>query len=156
MTVVPELFAPSVIVLPSTTITSLAPSTRPLTVKVSPVIVCPDSIVLAAAPPNTFTAAACVPSPAASVKVGLQRRGGQGWRIVDRRDRDQDELTDAVQPAIGRTTRVGDVELKARDAARVGRRPELHAPDVGQGVGTHPTSVVPSARYTLPRLRGWP
>ena len=43
----------------------------PLTVKVRPLMVWPDSIVLAFAPENTDTAAACVPSPAASVNVGL-------------------------------------------------------------------------------------
>ena len=69
--VVPELVEPSVIVLPSTTIVSLAPSTRPLTVKVSPVTVWPVSTVLTAAPLNTDTAAACVPAPAASVNVGF-------------------------------------------------------------------------------------
>ena len=58
VTVVPELVAPRVIVCPSTTITSFAPSTRPLTVKVRPVIVCADSMVLAAAVLNTVTAAA--------------------------------------------------------------------------------------------------
>ena len=61
----------SEIVVPSTTIFSFAPSTSPLTVKASEVIVCPASIGFTAAPPNTDTAGACVPKPAASVKVGF-------------------------------------------------------------------------------------
>ena len=69
--VVPELVEPSVMLLPSTTIVSFAPSASPLTVNVRPVIVWPASIVLVDAPLNTDTAAACVPNPAASWKVGF-------------------------------------------------------------------------------------
>ena len=69
--VVPLLVAPKVIVLPSTTIDSFAPSAKPLTVKVRPVIVCPVSMVLALAELKTFTAAPCTPKPEPSVKVGF-------------------------------------------------------------------------------------
>ena len=68
--VVPEELAPRVIVVPSTTIRSLAPSSRPPTVKVRPVMVCPLSTVPTAAPLNTLTAAACV-DPAPSANVGF-------------------------------------------------------------------------------------
>ena len=56
--------------VPLTRIFSLSPSSKPLTVKVKPVIVWPASTVPIAAPLNTATAAACV-EPAPSVKVGL-------------------------------------------------------------------------------------
>ena len=69
--VVPLLVEPKVIVVPSTTIASFAPSAKPLTVNVKLVIVCPLSIVLALALLNTLTAAACVPKPAASWNVGF-------------------------------------------------------------------------------------
>ena len=67
----PTVLAPSVMVVPSTTIDSLAPSWRPLTVKSSSTMPWPASIVLVFAPEKTGTAAACVPTPAASVKVGF-------------------------------------------------------------------------------------
>ena len=67
--VVPEESAPSVIAVPSTTRFSFAPSASPPIVKVRPMIVCPASTVPALAPENTATAAPCVPTPAASVKV---------------------------------------------------------------------------------------
>ena len=57
-------------VVPSTTIDSLAPSAKPVTVNVKPAIFCPLSTVLIVAPLNTFTAAACE-DPAPSVKVGF-------------------------------------------------------------------------------------
>ncbi len=69
--VVPDEVAPSVIVVPSTTILSFAPSCNPLTVNVRPVIVCPASTVPTDAPLNTATGEACVPKPAASVNVGF-------------------------------------------------------------------------------------
>src|ERR1051325_6896034 len=69
--VVPELLAPNVMAVPSTESFSLAPSCKPLTVKVNEVMVWPDSTVLALAPLYTLTAAACVPAPAASVNVGF-------------------------------------------------------------------------------------
>ena len=62
--------APKEIVVPSTRIFSFTPSTRPPTVNVRPVMVCPASTVLMLAEVNTVTAVACV-EPAPSVKVGL-------------------------------------------------------------------------------------
>ena len=52
-------------------------------------------------------------------------------RIINRRHGEQDKLAGRIDPTIGRTTRVVDIELKGRDSARVGRRFELHALDVG-------------------------
>ena len=60
LVVVPVLSAPKVMVLPSTMIDSLAPSCKPLTLKVKPVMVCPASNGSVAALPNTLTAEACV------------------------------------------------------------------------------------------------
>ena len=57
-------------VVPSTTVFSLVPSTKPLTVKVSPLTVWPASMVLMLAPEKAATAEAWA-LPAASVKVGL-------------------------------------------------------------------------------------
>ena len=56
--------------VPSTTILSLVPSSKPLTVNVRPVIDWPTSTVLTNAALNTATALACV-DPAPSVKIGL-------------------------------------------------------------------------------------
>src|SRR5476649_2956868 len=69
--VVPLLVTPNVIVLPSTTIVSFAPSASPDTVNVKLVTVWPLSTTPAVAPLKTVTAAACVPEPAASVNDGF-------------------------------------------------------------------------------------
>src|SRR3954453_19725741 len=68
--VLPDELAPSVIAVPSTTIFSFDASTSPPAVKVSPLMLCPLSIVLMLAPENAVTAAPWV-CAVPSVNVGL-------------------------------------------------------------------------------------
>src|SRR5258708_40140624 len=79
--VVPDELAPSAMLVPSTVTCSLAPSLRPPTFRVRPMMVWPLSTVPALAAENTLTAAPCE-LPAPSVKVGITAGAGRGGAAV--------------------------------------------------------------------------